>query len=73
VESDMSDWAGTSIEFKLSERAEGTTVMFRHAGYGDDIANLPYYSMSWAVFLLGLKELLERGEGFPFPNKWIDF
>jgi hypothetical protein len=27
--------------------------------------------MSWAVFLLSLKQLLEEGEGFPFPNKWV--
>lgn len=65
------DWAHTEIEFEIRPDAEKCWVRFRHAGLRADIERLPYYSMSWAVFLLSLKELMETGIGFPFPNRWI--
>lgn len=65
------DWAGTEVEFKISSQSNQTYVHFRHFGWRPDVELIPYYSMSWAVFMLSLKELLEKGKGFPFPNQWI--
>lgn len=66
-----SDWERTEIEFAIRSGDQGCWVRFRHAGLRSDLERLPYYSTSWAVFLLSLKELLETGKGFPFPNRWI--
>jgi uncharacterized protein YndB with AHSA1/START domain len=71
TDSDLSDWAGTEVEFRILPQDDQTRLRFRHSGYRDDVEAYPDYSMSWAVFLLSLKQLLEEGEGFPFPNKWV--
>jgi uncharacterized protein YndB with AHSA1/START domain len=71
IDSDLSDWAGTEVEFKIFPRGDRTHVQFRHSGWRGDVALFPYYSMSWAVFLISLKALLEKGKGHPFPNEWI--
>jgi uncharacterized protein YndB with AHSA1/START domain len=71
TEKDLSDWAGTEIEFAISPGNDQTVLRFRHSGWRDNIDAFPHYSMSWAVFLLSLKELVEKGKGFPFPNHWI--
>jgi uncharacterized protein YndB with AHSA1/START domain len=70
-ESGMSDWAGTTVEFKIFPRDDRTFIHFRHSGYRPGVEGVPHYSMSWAVFLLSLKNLLENGVGDPFPNSWI--
>lgn len=72
TDSDLSDWAGTEVEFTLVPQDNRTCVHFRHSGYRDNVEAFAYYSTSWAVFLLSLKALLEKGKGHPFPNGWID-
>jgi uncharacterized protein YndB with AHSA1/START domain len=72
TDSDLSDWAGTEVEFKIFPRNDRTCVHLRHSGYRAGVEAFPYYSMSWAVFLISLKELLEKGKGHPFPSDWID-
>ena len=71
TERGMPDWAGTEIEFALAPGDGRTLVQFRHAGWSENTGAFAYCSMSWAVFLLSLKELVEKGKGFPFPNPWI--
>ena len=71
TDSDLSDWAGTEVEFLILPNGGRARVHFRHSGYRDGTEGFPYYSMSWAVFLVSLKELLEKGKGHPFPNDWI--
>ncbi len=65
------DWAQTEIEFEIRSDHGECWVRFRHDGLRSDAKNLPYYLMSWAVFLFSLKELVETGKGFPYPNRWI--
>jgi uncharacterized protein YndB with AHSA1/START domain len=67
----MPDWAGTEIEFALAPGDDRTVVTFRHAGWREITGTFGHCSMSWAVFLLSLKELAEKGKGLPFPNQWI--
>lgn len=59
------DWQGSQIEFRLSDHPIGTALQFCHSNYKPDVAAFPYYSQSWALYLLSLRALLETGEGFP--------
>jgi uncharacterized protein YndB with AHSA1/START domain len=72
VESDLSDWAGTEVEFVIQPQdAARSRLQFRHSGWQGEAERFPYYSTSWAIFLVSLKDLLETGQGHPFPNAWI--
>ena len=71
TEKGMSDWLGTEIEFVISPKDDGSILNFRHSKWRDSEGCFAYCAMSWAVFLLSLKDLLEKGEGHPFPNEWI--
>jgi uncharacterized protein YndB with AHSA1/START domain len=68
----MDDWSGTEVEFKIMPRGERTSLQLRHHGWTEIAEGFPYYSLSWAVYLTSLKDLLQSGEGHPFPNKWAD-
>jgi uncharacterized protein YndB with AHSA1/START domain len=61
------EWEGTEISFDLSTDEKQTLLQFRHSGWKDSTAFQGHCSMRWAVFLLSLKEVLERGKGRPFP------
>jgi uncharacterized protein YndB with AHSA1/START domain len=69
---DAGDWSGTFVEFRISQANDGSVLRFRHAGWRGEVERFPYYSFSWAVFLVSLKDLLEKGKGHPFPNDWIN-
>jgi len=71
AEKGMSDWRGTEIEFAISPKNDGSILHFRHSKWRDSEGCFAYCSLSWAVFLLSLKDLLEKGRGHPFPNEWI--
>jgi hypothetical protein len=43
-------------------------VQFTHSGWDDNMGMFPHCSMKWAVFMLSLKDLLEKGKGHPFPD-----
>ena len=72
TDQEPADWSKTEIEFEIRPDGEKCWVRFRHIGLQADMKRLPYYSLSWAVFLLSLKELVETGTGLPFPNRWIE-
>lgn len=72
LDREPADWSNTEIAFEIRPDGEQCWVRLRHAGLQAEMKRLPYYSMSWAVFLLSLKGLIETGEGFPFPNRWIN-
>jgi uncharacterized protein YndB with AHSA1/START domain len=64
----MDEWAGTEIRFKLCPEDEQCMVAFSHSGWRDSSGMLPHCSTKWAVFLVSLKELLEKGKGRPAPD-----
>jgi len=68
----LPDWRGTQIEFTLLQKESRTYLHLRHSAWRNDVAEFPYYSMSWAAFLASLKELLQEGRGHPFPNPWVN-
>lgn len=62
------EWDGTEISFSLSTDEKQCYVLFSHSGWRSDSGFLPHCSTKWAVFMLSLKDLLEKGMGQPFPN-----
>jgi len=72
TETGLPDWTGTRVAFTIApqETDDRASVQFRHSGYREDIAAFGVYSMSWAIRLISLKDLLEKGTGHPFPNEW---
>jgi uncharacterized protein YndB with AHSA1/START domain len=62
------DWEGTKITFDLKETGKQTLVNFEHSGWKDSCTCVSHCNTKWAVFLISLKDYLEKGEGNPFPN-----
>jgi len=64
----VDEWAGTEVEFTLSAKGRKCVVAFRHSGWRAESGMFPHCSTKWAVFLVSLKELLEKGAGHPYPD-----
>jgi uncharacterized protein YndB with AHSA1/START domain len=64
----LDEWAGTEIAFALSADEKQCFVHFSHSGWIRDSGMLPHCSTKWAVFMLSLKDLLEKGKGQPSPD-----
>ena len=64
----MEEWTGTEVAFALSAGGKQCFVHFSHSGWGRDNGFLPHCSTKWAVFMLSLKDLLEKGKGQPAPD-----
>ena len=64
----VEEWAGTEVAFSLSTDKKQCWVHFSHSGWRRDSGLLPHCSTKWAVFMLSLKDLLERSKGHPYPK-----
>ena len=64
----IEEWSGTEVAFSLSADEKQCYVHFSHSGWRRDSGFLPHCSTKWAVFMLSLKDLLEKGKGQPAPN-----
>ncbi len=62
------EWVGTEITFRLEWRDGQTIVLFKHGGWREPVEFMHHCSTKWAVFLLSLKDYVERGEGRPEPR-----
>jgi Activator of Hsp90 ATPase homolog 1-like protein len=60
-------WEETEVPFELSTNEKQTFIQFRHSGWRESTDFQGHCSMRWAVFLLSLKDVLERGKGRPIP------
>jgi uncharacterized protein YndB with AHSA1/START domain len=60
-------WEGTEVSFDLSTDDKQTFIQFRHSGWKESTDFQGHCSMRWAVFMLSLKDVLERGKGRPIP------
>jgi uncharacterized protein YndB with AHSA1/START domain len=60
-------WEGTEVSFDLSRDDKQTFIQFRHSGWKESTDFQGHCSMRWAVFMLSLKDVLERGKGRPIP------
>lgn len=61
------EWENTQISYDLWTDDKQTFVQFRHAGWREATNFQGHCSMRWAVFLLSLRDVLERGKGRPIP------
>jgi uncharacterized protein YndB with AHSA1/START domain len=60
-------WPGTEVNFSLKRKEGQTYVLFKHAGWKKQIEFMHHCSTKWGVFLLSLKNWVERSEGRPSP------
>ncbi len=61
------EWLGTQINFQLKPKGDQTFILFTHADWKKPVEFMHHCSTKWAVFLLSLKNWLEREEGRPSP------
>jgi uncharacterized protein YndB with AHSA1/START domain len=62
------EWVGTELFFELEPEGANTVLRFSHRRWPEGSDFMRYCSMKWATYLLGLKGLLEGGEGTPYPR-----
>lgn len=66
---DMPDlWCGTEVVFDLEETNNQVYINFSHINWAEASNFTGHCSTKWAVFLLSLKDAVEKGIGKPFPN-----
>jgi uncharacterized protein YndB with AHSA1/START domain len=68
LERGIPEWTGSDIEFTIAPYKGHCTVAFRHSKWREITDIFPHCSLSWAVYLLSLKQLLETGKGRPSPD-----
>lgn len=61
-------WIGAEVSFQLNNEGSQTFVKFVHSNWKETSDFMAHCSTKWAVFLLSLKEAIEKGEGKPYPN-----
>ena len=61
------EWLNTNVTFELKTKGGQTFVIFTHANWKRPVEFMHHCSTKWAVFLLSLKNWLERDEGRPSP------
>jgi uncharacterized protein YndB with AHSA1/START domain len=61
-------WIGTKVGFDLRQEGDYTVVLFKHEGWPEPVEFMHHCSTKWAMFLMGIKALVETGTGTPFPN-----
>ena len=62
------EWIGTTIDWKLRQDGEYTTVLFEHQGWKEPVEFMNHCSTKWAVYLMSLKQHVETGTGAPAPH-----
>jgi len=62
------EWKDTIITFDLVETNEQVFINFSHKNWAHQTNLCSHCSTKWAVFMLSLKDYLEKGKGQPFPN-----
>jgi uncharacterized protein YndB with AHSA1/START domain len=67
---DFPHWRGTSVTWELAPAPEGsgTTVLFRHDGWGPDYPDMEYahVNFTWGQIVARLKVFSENGQAQPF-------
>ena len=62
------EWMPTRFSFDLTHDDGETVVMFAQSGWTEEVPFTAHCSLKWASYLLSLKQLVEDGEGAPFPR-----
>lgn len=61
------EWIGTKISFAIRQEGDYSVVLFKHQGWKEAVEFMHHCSTKWAVYLLSLKDWIERGVGHPHP------
>ncbi|NVK22562.1 MAG: SRPBCC domain-containing protein [Kangiellaceae bacterium] len=61
-------WTPTHVSFELEQTDEQVFIHFKQYDWEEETPFFAHCNLKWAVFLLSLKDLLEKGQGQPFPN-----
>jgi uncharacterized protein YndB with AHSA1/START domain len=61
-------WGDTDVTWSITAGEEGTQVLFRHGGFGDEMPDVAFGSVSltWGLVVARLKEVVEA-DGAPNP------
>ena len=62
------EWKDTFVTFELAETTDQVFINFSHTNWTAQTELCSHCSTKWAVFLLSLKDYLEKGKGKPFPD-----
>lgn len=62
------EWIGTVLHFDLKREGGMTILLFKHQGWKKRAEFMHHCSTKWAIFLMSLKALAEKGRGQPFPR-----
>ncbi len=62
------EWKDTIITFDLVKADEQIFINFSHTQWSQQTSLCAHCSTKWAVFMLSLKDYLEKGKGQPFPD-----
>jgi uncharacterized protein YndB with AHSA1/START domain len=68
VKNGPADWIGTHIHFSLAEQDGMTIVLFEHRDWREQGESMAHCSTKWAVFMLSLRDHVERNAGHPAPG-----
>jgi len=62
-------WQGCSLTFSLQQDSDQVWVRLDHENDTASDDDFLYFSTKWPVYLLSLKDLIETGQGRPYPNE----
>lgn len=62
------EWIGTDVTFEMTQDGDMTIVIFGHRNWKEPAEFMAHCSMKWAVFLLSLRDFVEKGKGKPSPD-----
>jgi len=61
------EWIGTEVTFRLEEKEGQVFVLFSHSNWKEPVEFMHHCSTKWAIFLMSLKDWIERAEAHPHP------
>ncbi len=64
-----SDWQGSRLVFRLSEKNGSTEVDFQHLGWPTDNEHFRISCYCWAMYLRLLRRYVEFGETVPYEDR----
>ena len=63
-------WIDTHVYSDIVQENGETELLFKHCGWREEPEFMHHSRTSWASFLIGLKDLLDGGQGRPFGPRY---
>ncbi|MCH5719511.1 SRPBCC family protein [Niabella hibiscisoli] len=61
-------WIGSVIRWELKQVDDYVVILFKHEGWKEATEFMHHCSTKWAIFLMSLKDLIEKLKGSPNPR-----